>query len=73
MKLMKLIGDGEQASLIHLSDEQLIECHQNMIRVLAFRAEVVSCVVCNACCVLCCVVCYACLCSFPSVPKLLSK
>ena len=46
MKLMKLIGDGEQASLIHLSDEQLMECHQNMIRVLAFRAEVVSCVVC---------------------------
>ena len=41
MKLTKLMGDGEQSWLIHLSEEQLLECQQNMIRVWAFRAEIV--------------------------------
>ena len=42
MKLVKLMGDDATSSLVHLSDEQLLECHQNMVRVFAFRAEVVS-------------------------------
>ena len=42
MKLQKLLEDSESPVQIHLTKEQLEECHQNMLNVYAFRAEVVS-------------------------------